>query len=529
MRQSDIEEFITNNITGKTSAAIAEKIYNDGTGTPAGGFVTHFNNAVLGPDVKDDIVKLSLLISAIMQQAVSETGESAADAADAAAEAVSACYRGQLPNGSLNDVAVNSLYMISTGGNYTELPEDGFTGLLYTIGSGVKVQYAFKFETGAYWYRRYAAGNWYGWCRPEYPAELTVTPYYRGQLPSGSLNDVTANTLYLLATGSTYTELPEDGFEGILYTIGSGGIRVQYAFKFNTGALWYRRKTAGTWYGWRRPEQQDLHDNGKMFVKGNSIMVGSVHTYKASDGKVKFDHLSDWGNSPYSVVAKRLNVSENGVNSNILLSSTGFMYRATDWIAAEGKPTGSFLDNIIGGTFTQNGETVTKAPVDLSDYDYLMLHFFKDDLNKIPIGDENSTAVTDEALADYDAALTAGTLKLAGGVIRLVQYLNENYPHCRLILVGAPPVDTDIVPGGNPFSKTYTGSGVSQTSAQLDTLMHTLAEREKFVYIDWQEMKLSYYYQRYTGATVEGTKINNVHANNDNTYRQMGEYLAEHI
>lgn len=58
----DIEQFITDYITGKTAQQLADELFNAaGTGDPAGGFITAYNEAVNGKDVKDDITSMALL------------------------------------------------------------------------------------------------------------------------------------------------------------------------------------------------------------------------------------------------------------------------------------------------------------------------------------------------------------------------------------------------------------------------------------------------------------------------------------
>lgn len=238
-----------------------------------------------------------------------------------------------------------------------------------------------------------------------------------------------------------------------------------------------------TWYGifdaYSNQELSEFMDSNKggvntnahMFSICNSILTGSVWINGA------YDHLSSYENSPYGNVAIALNVPQKNVN-HMLLSNTGLISDAGQ---------GSFLTNI-------------KA-TDLSGYDYLLTHFWYNDMSASkPLGDQTATA---------------GDGTVAGGVVELVEYIKTNNGQCKLILVSIPPYTGTE----NVFDLKYDNG---KSIRDLDVLMHRLANLYHFVYIDWQQLALSYYYQDYTDDT-------NVHANNETTYRAMGEYLAMNI
>ena len=211
--------------------------------------------------------------------------------------------------------------------------------------------------------------------------------------------------------------------------------------------------------------------NAHMFSVCNSILTGSVWI----NGSM--DHLSDYENAPYGNVAISLGVPKKNVN-HMLLSNTGLMHDAGE---------GSFLD-------------VIKA-TDLSIYDYLLTHLWTADMYR------------NRKLGSVKSTADDGTI--AGTVISLVTYAKNSNSQCKVILVSIPPVRG----GDDVFSAVY-GNGSS--IKELDALMHKLARIYHFVYIDWQSLALSYCYQDYTDG-------DNVHANNEDTYRSMGEYLGINI
>ena len=61
----NIPEFIAQYITGKDAETIASEIYDDSGATPTG-TAEDYNNAVKGPDVKDGIVGMVLLLKAYL-------------------------------------------------------------------------------------------------------------------------------------------------------------------------------------------------------------------------------------------------------------------------------------------------------------------------------------------------------------------------------------------------------------------------------------------------------------------------------
>lgn len=412
-------------------------------------------------------------------------------------------YKGAYPdNSDVNNCGQNTVYTLQ--GNYTYTNKPPVTsGTIATIGvygaTNTSVQICIEFNTGVYYYRNKVSGTWRDWLVPDDHISIK----YKGTYPNNSdVNNCEQNTIYTLAGSYTYDNKPPIA-SGTIVTIGVYGATntsVQICIEFSTGYYYYRNKASGSWSPWINPNDNRY---AKMFIKGNSIMVGSVWTLR--NGAVSLHHYpSAWGNAPYSVVAKRFNISQQNVNDNILHSSTGFLFVPTNPSTGEPETSGSFLDNIIGN------ESLDIPAADLTNTDYLMTHFWFRDLMNYQIGSTSSTE---------------GDGSLAGGVKTLVDFLNANYPETRLILVSVPPCDTSISIGGNPFTKSYTYG----TIQELDTVMHQLAETYHFKYIDWQNMNLSYYYQKYTGGIYNDTKLNNVHANNEDTYRMMGEYLAEHL
>lgn len=385
--------------------------------------------------------------------------------------------------------------------------------------------------------------DWYDY----YNVDLSKTLQQLNTITAtGQDADLLANEAgwHIIADTANVAHFPFSAGLLLSYVSTGSNIRFQCAYPYDLPSgdkpQIRRRKPNGEWSDWTNYNASDASD-ATMLVEGNSILVGSVWTVQYNSSTDKWtpsvSHFpSSWGNAPYSVVAKRLGVDKSKTNRNgaevMLHSSTGLMYVPNAPSTGEPESKGSFLNIIRGDDVTIGGTTYHLDSIDLSNYDYVLTHFWTGDM---------TAGTTDNPISGIGSVnSTADDGTLAGGVLALLDYINESNPACRLILVSVPPVNTNADRNGN---NTFTGVYPNgSTIAELDTLMHTLAERHHFVYIDWQGMNLSYHYQDFTGGKITaamiaehdtgqtvGTKLDNVHANNEDTYRRMGQYLAEHI
>lgn len=374
-------------------------------------------------------------------------------------------YDGILSSGSdLNNMPIQSIYLVSyEGASNMPVIDSGF---VYTFGenSGATEQLYIRFSDGRTWFRnRNASGTWTAW------ASNGVR--YDGTLARGTdFNTVTEQSIYLCVAPIEYPNIPTNE-SGFLYTLGSTTNAMQLYIEFTFGKVYYRRRNyQGNWGKWIA--KPDIGNSfAHMYSIGNSILTGSVWLNGV------YDHLSEYGNAPYSVVADAISIPKENVTHK-LVSGTGLVYNAGE---------GSFLDNI--------------KQVDLSNYDVLLTHFYTEDMGQgFNIGSINSSA---------------GDGTLAGAVMELLNYIKTSNSMCQLILVSVVPVSSTIY-GNAVFTGIYpNGSSIEQ----LDNVMKEMASKYHFTYIDWQDLNISYNYHDYTDGL-------NVHANNENTYRVMGAYLG---
>lgn len=221
----------------------------------------------------------------------------------------------------------------------------------------------------------------------------------------------------------------------------------------------------------------------KMYSIGSSFMTGLIYTHDDDTGTAKFRHRCAYDDSPYGNVAIGLGIEQKNVQ-HILLPSTGLLYDAGS---------GSILSKLL--------ET------DLSGYDYVLTQFNRPDMG---VGQNTGYEVG-------DLTSTAGDGSIAGAVLQLLAYMKTQNPNATLILVGAPPSDQNYDPTQISVFDVVYNNGASIHEADL--MMHRLAVREHFIFIDWEDLNLSYYYYSLCDD-------NNLHPRDDKTCRSMGLYLA---
>ena len=382
----------------------------------------------------------------------------------------SVTYNGVKPIAlDLNNVPIQSIYLVTEDATLNAPVHN--SGFVYTIGedAGSTEQLYIRFSDGRTWYRsRNVNGVWGSWASDDVR--------YAGILEQGAdLNNVIEQSIYLCVEPLNYNNIPAN-LSGLLYTIGITTNAMQLYIELYTGISHYRRRNyLGDWDSWiKHINTNDGNDYAHMYSIGNSILTGSVWL------NGEYNHLSVYGNAPYSVVANAISVPKENVTHK-LVSGTGLIYNNGE---------GSFLDNIKN--------------VDLKTYDVLLTHFYTEDMG------------AEFNIGNIDSVSGDGTL--AGAVIELLNYIKTSNSMCQLILASVVPVSTTIY-GDNVFTGTYpNGSSIKE----LDALMKELANKYHFIYIDWQDLNISYNYHDYTDGL-------NVHANNENTYRIMGAYLGSRV
>lgn len=369
---------------------------------------------------------------------------------------------------TLREGSISYVYP-GTGLNYPPITNQGM--VIFTIGdSGLKYQIAFGFNTGVRYTRRYTSNSDWGSWTSGTSSDLQYIGQQENEINLDT--EIPYMTVSFLATPNTALNNPApEGTPVYIFHYGDSASSVMIVRDFNTGKEWWRRRTHGSgWLSWHMPNELISNENAKMVAFDNSIITGTVWKDE------HFDHFTSYQNSPYAILAQAINIREHNV-VNHYYGGTGLVYDNGE---------GSFLENI--------------KSVGITDEDVLLTHFWTHDM-QTPIGSIESTA---------------GDGTLAGAVLELVNFMKSQNGLTELILLSIPPADVAPHAGENVFNVPYENGS---TVGELDVLMHQLANKYKFTYIDFSEWKVSYYYQDY----VDG---NNVHANTDALYRQLGAYIG---
>ena len=232
--------------------------------------------------------------------------------------------------------------------------------------------------------------------------------------------------------------------------------------------------------------------SAKFLGFGNSVMTGSVWALPSGQTTPIYSHLCPYDDAPYAGIANGLGVRQDNVDYT-LISDTTFM------IDANGTADGYYcFKNCILRT-------------NLLPYDYVLLTLGSyRELGLCPLGDLNSVA---------------GDGSVVGGVLEVLNYMRTNAngnPLCTAVICSPSPY---MVPaaGYNAFTSPIQGPDGPVTVAELDTIMHQLAEREHCIYVDFQDMWLSYHWHDFTPTP------SNVHLASDRGYRIVSEYLRRKV
>ena len=351
------------------------------------------------------------------------------------------------------------------------------SGFIITVGNyaGFKGQYWIAGSNGRQYYRAKTANTDYtDWLdQATQYRNFTHAICYYGPAPD-DLNDCPINS-FTSDTGNRANN-PAGGLTGYVLTVGDySASHMQIFISYMSGDVYYRRGLAGVWYDWISSASSASGGNPRatMFSVGDSILTGSVWR----NGVI--DHLSAYYNAPYSVIATAINVSPDNV-THILLSDTGMLHDGGN---------GPYLDKILD--------------TDFSNYDVLLSQFEFFDINEYPLGTAASAA---------DRTTIAGTVKT------LVNYVRQSNKNTQIILCSVPPCHWRYGAGANVFTTNY-DQGYSLSD--LDTVIRQIAEDMHFTYITYEDMAMSYYWQDLTDG-------NNVHLNNENSYRVFGAYIGGH-
>ena len=382
-----------------------------------------------------------------------------------------------------NDVPTQTVGYVPgtvTSSTFANMPEYGSTngyGYLYTIGTSMsRQQFWLNKYTGTFYIRQLTGTAWGTWIDVTGRSANAIKYVSNFSTTYSDANSIDVQTVGYVpgtVTAASFANLPRYGDPsgyGYIYTLGTFGSRQQIWIGKYDKSMFVRELTGEAWSNWVMLSAGN--SNARLYGVGNSMLRGSVWINGT------FDHLPEYNNSPYGLVANAVGIPQANTGFR-LLSSAGLCYDAGE---------GTFLNHILG--------------TDINSYDVLLTHVALADMQSYPVGTVDATA---------------GDGTIAGAVVRLCTYLASNAPRTQLILASCPICsNVPATSGQNVFTGAH-GNGYSID--QLDYVMRQLADKYHFHYVTYKGLNLAYVYQSYTD-------LNNIHANNERSYRIMGAYLG---
>lgn len=390
---------------------------------------------------------------------------------------------GTYTGSSINNIDENSVY-ICDGNQVTDLPNNTHTFVVETIfttaNKSTGQQTAFDFANGDLYWRKRVGSVWGSWIENN---ESVMA--YKGVLPSGNLNDITYNSIYLLSNGNVYTNSP--GTQGTLYTLFiSNNIQTQIFIDFNTGKYYYRIKSgsAGTWKNWiNANDPYGLSIGTKYVAFGDSLIWGAVWDMDQT--------------TPYYRASAKYQIPTRIANSvgmiddyeNLGIGGAGY------YAAPSGNV--SVTNAILAYDFT-NVELVTI------------------------MSGVNDKADSNHPLGSADNP-TEGTI--CGAVKQIIDFFANNYPRVQIVFIQPTP--------SGHLSDPWAGRLAAGWSLNdFDEEVGKLCHNEHVGYVNWWESVFCKQWDDFSGGysmnTTSGVLSgpNYSHPTTEKDYAMIGDFIA---
>jgi len=455
----------------------------------------------------------------------------------------------------LADLPVQSIYEIRAGYVPSDAALSG-TGFVFTAGSGTVYKYQLytRLTTGKTFYRYFANNAWSEWV--EQTVDTSIMLKWDGFLSSNfDANSAAPQTYKLITTpNETVLNLPvsESGF---LFTFGRpNNTRMQEFHAFNSGIIYHRRYSGGSWSAWTAPA---------LSYYGLGSSIPDMDANKAP-GMSIYLHQTDSGvsNVPANTGAYLITIGATGQARGQLFmswytgdtwyrrSTSNSQYTWTDWVFKSAGGQNSLAkmlsigNSILTGSVHTNGSFDHLVPYESSPYGCIAnaigiprvnvsheLHSSTGILYN-PGGGNFNNIIAGKDLSAYDVIVTQVSMSdmsyplgstssaandgsIAGAVKQLVDVVRAKNSKCQIILIAPAPDNTNIT-GPEAFTGLFPNG---HNLAECETLLFRLAELRHFIVLGWQDLNISYAWQDYTDAP-------NLHFNNDTCYRIVGAHLG---
>ena len=290
------------------------------------------------------------------------------------------------------------------------------------------------------------------------------------------INDITENSFVFSPEGTANNPTTTGGYfiQTILYNT-SGTAAMQIAYKYDVGLCYYRRKVNGSWRSWKLNSAPANPTSPLYYAFGDSLTYGAVWTPKEE--------------SPYYQITQ-----------------AGLINQIPTRIANAIGASNSFANKGVGGAYfvgTGTNKIITAIQnQDLSDAKIITIAGGRND--------------SENTLGDKTA--TSGDGTICGAIREILDYVTTNYKKLQIVWIGVTPNTSN---NATVFTRVFAG-GWSLNS--FDEKVAELCAEYSVPYVNWKMCTYIRHWADYSGAAQVYS-----HPNNEESYLQMGNYIAGQV
>lgn len=383
---------------------------------------------------------------------------------------------GVIPNNAdLDNYTTSGYYMIASGNTYTHIPTNVDSGILCVFNIGTYVLQVILRTRGNNYARRKSVSTWDSW--NIFNSNNQMLPY------NTNLNNVMEDGYWYL------NGVPAANYGNMPTSYPSGRAAFLEVYRYNTIVLqklygingaWFARRTTNngsTWTKWvlvSNVSGSSQPDTLEMVAYGDSLMMGSVWEQGDEGAVVHFASLPNQMSTKIAVACGMQNNFENLAESNI-----GYL------------PNASHPNETIGTCVRDTS---------MSGIGLVVLSGGRND-------GTHSLGTANDA---------SGSNTIMGAIKAIFEDIQNRNSKIQIVLVQATPYSS--VNGEAVFTTPYSG-GWSLDDFEVEA--KKLCAKYGVGYVGWRECTYIWHWADYTG--VDG---NYAHPDNEESYAQMGAYLA---
>lgn len=290
------------------------------------------------------------------------------------------------------------------------------------------------------------------------------------------INNITENSFAFSPEGTANNPTTTGGYfiQTILYNT-SGIAAMQVAYRYDVGLCYYRRKVSGSWRRWILNTAPANPTHPVYYAFGDSMTYGAVWTPKDE--------------SPYYQITQASYASQ-------------IPTRIANAIGAAD----SFSNKGVGGAYfvgTGSNKIITAIQnQDLSNAKIITIAGGRND-SENTLGDKTSTS---------------GDGTICGAIREILDYVTTNHKKLQIVWIGVTPNTSN---NATVFTRVFAG-GWSLNS--FDEKVSELCAEYGVPYVDWKSCTYIRHWADYSGAGGVYS-----HPNNEESYLQMGNYIAGQV